>query len=212
MTLLWISHFPGHIVLWFILRNTYLVFIHSSWLPVPRTLGISWAIRAMGASLLYLISCLQLLNCFRWNGCLVTHEKLSLLGLDLCNQGAFWKVRKDGGLVAREPTVNRGLKLSVLPLIWLGEERLEVKSVAGGWWFNQWCLCNEVFITNPKAEGFQALPVWGTRRVPTFHGAGSLTLWGQKLSSCGTSPYVSLHLDVDVYPLISFVINQLSSD
>ena len=38
------------VITWFIIKNTPLVFAHSSWLTAPQTFGMSWIIRATGAS------------------------------------------------------------------------------------------------------------------------------------------------------------------
>lgn len=38
------------VIMWFIIKNASLVFTHSSWLTAPQNFGISWIIRAMGAS------------------------------------------------------------------------------------------------------------------------------------------------------------------
>lgn len=47
-------------VIWRFLRNTYLVFIHSSWLIATKSLGISWVIDDL--LLLYSVSCPQSLK------------------------------------------------------------------------------------------------------------------------------------------------------
>lgn len=146
MTLFSVPHLPSHIVLCFIASNICLVFVHRSWLPVPRILGVSWAIRAMGTSLLSLVSCPQSLNHFRWNGSLIIPEKLSLPQVGLYKWGDFCKVPKHGDSLPEEPTVNRVLKLSDLTPDLGVEER--------GWRFNQSLvasnLINDAYVLKPS--------------------------------------------------------------
>ena len=78
-------------------KNIYLVFIHSSWIAAPKTLGISWVLRRMGQ---YLVSW----KCFQ-EGTFGPHPR----------------VRAD---CQRTSHVIKGLELSPLPLLHseLGEE------------------------------------------------------------------------------------------
>lgn len=94
------------------------------------------------------------------------------------------------------------------PTSWLPGwgEGLEVESVVSDQWFNQSCLCNEACNKTTKgggSESFQA-GVPEPFHVP-LRWAPVLTRTEDPLF--GTSPYVSLHLAVDSYPLTLFVTN-----
>lgn len=57
-----------------------------------------------------------------------------------------------------------------------------------------------------KFSVWSEFPGWGSRTLPCV--TKPQAPQGQELLCFGTPPYVSLHMAVDLYPLVSFVINQ----
>ena len=117
----------------------HLVFIHNSWLTASQTLGISWAVRAVG----YLISCPQF-----WKR----------------GQGRwFLDSTQEWGLVVRKSNhVIKGLELSVPPLNLQGRAtgwRLNQSTIVNG-------LISCVYVMKPpekhRKPGSKELQSWWT--------------------------------------------------
>ena len=107
-----------------------------------------------------------------------------------------------------ETTKIRGLTLLVLPTNLWWREMLEVQSVIDGLWLNQLFIRNKASIETQK-DRFREHPSWWTRMhhmLGRWYTPNSTGIEAPLLVTLQISPYVSLHLAVYLYSLISLII------
>lgn len=133
---------------------TYLVFIQGLWLTAPKSLGIFWVIRGMGASFVIIFCPLkQLLQSHK-----VKQVSCYSRQLDI-NLVTFGKhLWMGAGRQANIPRIKAWI-YSHLLMSGEGEKGWGTKAVTNGQWFNQSYLYNEAF----KRMRFREFWGWWTR-------------------------------------------------
>ena len=172
-----------------------MVFVHGSWLMAPKTLDISWEIRAMAACCVSSIP-ENALEPSRRNACLLIHHKpLSTTGWVYVNKVTFRNSLKSGaGCQGNQPGMEGWHFQSHALISREGRgEGLEVKPITSGQRFNQPCPCNEAPV-KIKRMRFRELAGWGNRAIlrvtvpgPRRHKDRSSFVWdlAPRISSSG---------------------------
>ena len=148
----------------------------------PKTLGISWAIVTV---IMFGLLSFSSWKCYKETG--------------------FWISPKGECWLPRESTIwLESWTLNLTPWFPERDEGLGVKSITIGQWFSQSWLCNETSIKTQKDSFMHPfLDSFQDGEQECFQVLAPASRWTDVLLFW-TSPNVSLHLTVDLYPLTSF--------
>ena len=154
------------VILWFIIRNIFLDFVHCSWHRALKTLGIFWVMKIDKGVFTYV------------------------------NEMTFGFILGWGLVARRTNHVIKRLELSVPPHWILGWGMgLRVEPITNGQWFDQSCLCNEASIKLQKDRVWRvskSVHMWRLGIVMPLERAWKLHAPFPYLASCVSSIWLFL--------------------